>query len=846
MAALPDRDADADAVLDAFLGWVEAQQLTLYDAQEEAILELLAGQHVILNTPTGSGKSLVATAMCFGAMARDERVFYTCPIKALVSEKFFDLCELFGAEQVGMLTGDASINRDAPIVCCTAEILSNIALRDGDAADVDQVVMDEFHYYGDAERGIAWQLPLLTLPHVRFLLMSATLGDTSHIARGIEARTNREVKLVSSVERPVPLDFEYREVPLHETVIDLVDGERAPVYVVSFTQRECAELAQGLSSFNLSTREGRAAIRSELGTTRFDSPYGADIKRVLSNGIGLHHAGLLPKYRRVVEKLAQAGLLKVICGTDTLGVGVNVPIRTVLFTKLCKFDGQKVGRLTARQFKQIAGRAGRKGFDDRGTVCCQAPAHVIDNRILENKAGTDPKKRRKLKYKQPPDRGYVHWDQEVFEQLIEREPEPLKSRFVVGHGMLVTLLQSHPERGGGYRALIGLIGDCDERAHDKRRLRRESKLVFRSLLQAELIEIERVPDAAGARVCVAEDLQAEFSLHNSLSLFLVEALSELDIDDEEFHLHALSLVEAILEHPRVVLYAQERKLKDELMARMKAEGAEYEERMEKLEKVTYPKPDAEVIYDSFNAYRERHPWLSDDNIRPKSIARDMFERFATFSEYIKQYGLKTAEGVLLRYLGQAYKVLIQSVPEGYRTEGLLEVIAFLRATLQRVDSSLVSEWEQMAEGGGRDKGDAEPRAYDITRDPKALTTRLRAEMHLLLRALSAGDYEEAAHCVRIPEGVESEGGVWDADRIEAALAPFVEAHGHPPFDARARLADRTLIDEVSPRVYRVQQILCDPDEAHDWRLEAVVDLSETSELGDSDAGGLLRLQQIGD
>lgn len=846
MAALPEPGADADAILDAFLGWVETQQLTLYDAQEEAILELFAGQHVILNTPTGSGKSLVATAMCFRAMALDERVFYTCPIKALVSEKFFDLCELFGAEQVGMLTGDASINHDAPIVCCTAEILANMALRHGDNADVDQVVMDEFHYYGDAERGIAWQLPLLTLPNVSFLLMSATLGDTDHIARGIEARTNREVCLVASVQRPVPLDFEYKEIPLHENVIDLVEGGRAPVYVVSFTQRECAELAQGLSSFNLSTREGREAIRNELGKTRFDSPYGADIKRVLSNGIGLHHAGLLPKYRRVVEKLAQGGLLKVICGTDTLGVGVNVPIRTVLFTKLCKFDGQKVNRLTAREFKQIAGRAGRKGFDDRGTVSCQAPPHVIENRILENKAGDDPKKRRKLKYKQAPDRGYVHWDKEVFEQLIERDPEPLKSRFVVNHGMLVTLLQSHDERGGGYRALVELIAQCDERPHDKRRLRREAKLVFRSLMQAELIVVTRVASGRGGQVRVSDDLQAEFSLHNSLALFLVEALSELDVDDEEFHLRALGLVEAILEHPRVVLYAQERKLKDELMASMKAEGIEYEERIEKLERVTYPKPDADAIYDSFNAYRARHPWLTDDNIRPKSIARDMFERFASFSEYVKEYGLKTAEGVLLRYLSQAYKVLVQSVPEGYRTDGVLEVIAFLRATLQRVDSSLVSEWEQMAEGEARGATEEPAAAYDITRDPKALKTRLRAEMHLLLRALSAGDYEEAAHCVRGAPDVEPEGGVWDADRIEAALAPFVEAHGPPPFGVQARLAERTQQEEISPRVYRVRQILCDPEDALDWYIEATVDFSNNREGAADDAGGLLQLQHIGD
>ena len=381
---------DGDEILGRFVEWVSERGLTLYPAQEEAILELLAGKHVVLGTPTGSGKSLVAFALHFKAMAEGKTSFYTCPTKALVNEKFFALCDGFGAENVGMLTGDASINREAPIICCTAEVLSNYVLREL-SPRVDYAVMDEFHYYGDRERGAAWQIPLLILEHTAFLLMSATLGDTAEIEERLKERTGREVASVKSARRPVPLDFEYRETPLHETIEDLLAKSKQPIYVVNFTQRAAAEQAQNLMSVNVCTREEKDAIRRELHGVRFDTPYGKEIDRFIRHGIGLHHAGLLPKYRLAVEKLSQVGHLKVISGTDTLGVGVNIPIRTVLFTQLCKFDGEKTAILGVREFQQISGRAGRKGFDEQGSVVVQAPEHVIENLRLAQKAAAGKK-----------------------------------------------------------------------------------------------------------------------------------------------------------------------------------------------------------------------------------------------------------------------------------------------------------------------------------------------------------------------------------------------------------------------------------------------------------------------
>ncbi|HTU60745.1 MAG TPA: DUF3516 domain-containing protein, partial [Polyangiales bacterium] len=552
----------------------------------------------------------------------------------------------------------------------------------------------------------------------------------------------RKVSLVRSDQRPVPLHFEYRETPLLETLEELVARNKAPIYVVNFTQRECAELAQALTSQNFSSREEKEAISAALGDFRFDSPYGKDMKRYVRHGLGLHHAGLLPRYRRVVEKLAQDGLMKVICGTDTLGVGINVPIRTVVFSKLCKFDGEKTGILTVRDFKQIAGRAGRKGYDNEGDVLCEAPEHVIENNRLKAKAEGGKKK---IVLKKPPDKGYVHWDKDTFERLITSAPEPLESRFDITHGMILNLLQDSPKgRLGGYHHLVGLIAQSHERPVIKKRLRRKARQLFRSLVDAGILQVVKRPDGRGRFVRVHLELQREFSLFQTLSLYLIETIALLDKESPNYALDLVSLVESILESPSVVLTAQLKTAQTELINRLKAEGVEYDDRMKELELVTYPKPNADFIYDTFNAFAAKHPWVGE-NIRPKSIVRDMYERYMSFPEYIREYGMSRSEGVLLRYLSDAYKTLVQSVPEPDKTDAVVDVIAFLRAMLERIDSSLVTEWEAMV-APSPDAPAAEPERReqkDITRDKKAFAARVRHELHALVRALAARDYEEA-------------------------------------------------------------------------------------------------------
>ena len=534
------------AVLNAFLDLITKKGLDLYPAQEEAILEVFSGKNLILNTPTGSGKSLVAQALHFESLNSGRRSVYTSPIKALVNEKFLALCRDFGADKVGMITGDASVNPGAPIICCTAEILAIDALRGGERAQVGDVVMDEFHYYSDRDRGWAWQVPLLTLRQTRFLLMSATLGDTAFFETSLTALNGRETVTVRSKDRPVPLEFEWSNYPLHEQISKLFRRARVPVYVVCFTQRQCAEVAQDLLSVDFCTKEEKRAIGDELSGIKFQSPYGKDVQRLLKHGVGIHHAGLLPRYRVLVERLAQKGHLKLIVGTDTLGVGVNVPIRTVLFTQLCKFDGEKTTLLSVRDFHQISGRAGRKGFDDLGTVVAQAPEHVIENLQAERKAAGDPKKTKKLVKKKPPEKGFINWTEETFRKLIQSEPESLVSRFDVNHSMLLNVLSRGKE---GCEAMRGMIRNSHETPHRKRQLGEKAFELFRALVEREIVQIKPT-------LRLNLDLQQDFSLNQTLSLYLVDAIALLDPTHADYALDLLTLVESILENPDMVLRKQ--------------------------------------------------------------------------------------------------------------------------------------------------------------------------------------------------------------------------------------------------------------------------------------------------
>ena len=859
-----------EVLLGRFLEYTESKRLQLYPAQEAAILELFEEKNVVLNTPTGSGKSLVATALHFKAIAQGKRSIYTCPIKALVNEKWMALCREFGPDNVGLSTGDASVNRDAPILCCTAEILANIALREGAEANVQEIVMDEFHYYADRERGVAWQVPLLTLPQARFLLMSATLGETAFFEEELRKLNGRESVTVASKDRPVPLEYAYSELPLATTLESLVADKKAPVYVVHFTQLEAAQSAQDFTSINVCTREEKAEIGNALEGFKFSSPYGPEIRKWLKHGIGLHHAGLLPKYRVLAEQLAQKGLLKIICGTDTLGVGINVPIRTVLFSRLCKYDGEKTAILSARDFHQIGGRAGRKGFDKRGWVVAQAPEHMIENIKLEGKAARDGKKVVKRK---PPEKNFVNWDKNTFLRLIAAQPERLVSRFQVSHGMLLNVLS---RKDDGCRAMQQLIARSHETPKAKKGHVKRAWQLFRSLLDRKIVEFTDLRSSRreealaprsevrdqkseenqslltsaatrGAKLRVNVELQDDFSMDQTLSLYLLETIPLVDPQAPDYALVLLTLVESILENPDIILRKQLDKVKSAKMAEMKLAGVEYEERMEELEKLEYPKPNREFVYSTFNAFADKHPWVGQENIRPKSIAREMFETFRSFSDYIRDYELQRAEGVLLRHLNSVFKVLTQTVPDAAKNEAVREMELYLGSMIRQIDSSLLDEWEKMrdpnyarAETKEVRPPGAEAAAADITRDTKAFTAAIRNRAFTFLRGLVNRDYEGASAALarNSTEPVTD----WVAPRLQQALEEYYKEHEYIRLDPEARNLRHTyVIPSEDKRTWRVQQMLIDPEENNDWVVEFEVDLVRSREMGEP----VMRLSRIG-
>jgi superfamily II RNA helicase len=825
---LPDTD-QPDAVFEAFTQWSAKQGLSLYPHQEEALIEVVSGANVIVSTPTGSGKSLIATGAHFTALARNAVTFYTAPVKALVSEKFFALCDIFGAADVGMLTGDASVNASAQIICCTAEILANLALREGTEADVGQVVMDEFHYYADPDRGWAWQVPLIELPQAQFVLMSATLGDVTRFKDDLERRTGRPTAVITSAERPVPLVYSYVTTPMHETLEDLLTAKQAPVYIVHFTQLAAIEQAQALMSVNVSTKEEKAQIAELIGNFRFSTGFGKTLSRLVRHGIGVHHAGMLPRYRRLVETLAQAGLLKVICGTDTLGVGINVPIRTVLFTGLSKFDGQKVRLLQAREFHQIAGRAGRAGFDTMGYVVAQAPEHVIDNERALAKAGDDPKKRRKVVRKRPPD-GTVGWGEPTFDRLIHAEPEPLKSSFRVTHAMLLNVI-SRP--GDAFASMKHLLTDNDEDPAGQRKLIRQAFAIYRALLAGGVVERLAEPDGQGRRWRLTVDLQDDFALNQPLSPLALAAIELLDMSDPVYALDVVSIIEATLENPRQVLSAQLKRVKGEAVAAMKAEGIEYEERMALLEDITYPMPLTDLLESAYNLYQRGHPWVADYALAPKTVARDMYEQAMTFSEYVSHYQLARSEGVVLRYLADAYKALRQTVPEEARTEELSDLIEWLGELVRQVDSSLIDEWERLRDGS------VEAAVAAASEAPPAVTGNVRAFRVLVRNALFRR--VELAALRRYWDLGELDGGSgWDADAWQDALSEYFEEYDSIGTGSDAR-GPALLIISIGVGQWTCRQIFDDPAGDHDWGISAVVDLAASDEAGTA----VLRVTDVG-
>ena len=888
------RLGDDDALYEAFTSWAASTGRRLYPHQEEALVEILAGNHVIAATPTGSGKSMIALAAHFTSMAHGGRSYYTAPLKALVSEKFFDLVSLFGADNVGMVTGDVSLNADAPIVCCTAEILANQSLREGPSLDADMVVMDEFHFYGDRQRGWAWQVPLLELTAPQVVAMSATLGDTSHFERSWKERTGRDVALVDDAERPVPLEFDYVVDRLPDTVERLLGEGRWPVYIVHFSQRDAVATAQSFDRSSLISADQKKEIAAQLAGVSFTKGFGQTLKSLLAQGIGVHHAGMLPRYRRLVERLTQAGLLPIVCGTDTLGVGINVPIRTVLMTSLVKYDGRRMRHVSAREFHQIAGRAGRAGFDTVGFVRVLAPEHEVESArerarlSAAQEAARDAReakraRKKSAKKRKGPEAGEVSWTRSTFDRLVEAAPEKLTSRFEMTHAMVLNVLAGAPAAGRDPgEHLVWLARNNDDPVSDRHPHLRRLGEIYTSMKQAGVVEhvsSSRASASGEPRLRAATDLPDDFALNQPLSPFALAALELLDPGSPTFALDVVSVIESVLEDPRPLLFAQEKAARAEAVAAMKAEGLEYEERMAALEDVTWPRPLASLLGDAFAVYVRANPWIGDQEISPKSVVREMIENALTFTGIVGRYDVGRSEGIVLRYLTDAYRALRQIVPDELMTEELRAIISWLSALIRAVDSSLLDEWEAMSTGQAlpASEGDGtqgtelafgadEDGTVAFSANRHAFRTAIRRALFERVEAMSRDDVGALA---RLDEACRTPiASPWGEEEWDGVLERYWAEHEWIGIDQRARAtslcalneaptredvlelapaaapsaamrAQAARIEELSETVddapagslWLATQTLVDPEEDMDWRIVALVDVPASDEAG---------------
>ena len=883
---------DDDALYEAFSSWASSTGRPLYRHQDESLIEILSGNHVIAATPTGSGKSMIALAAHFVSMAHGGRSYYTAPLKALVSEKFFDLVSLFGADNVGMVTGDVSLNADAPIICCTAEILANQSLREGSTLDADMIVMDEFHFYADPQRGWAWQVPLLELTRPQFIAMSATLGDTTVFRKQWTERTGRPTVEITDAQRPVPLEYDYVVDTLQDTVERLLSEGRHPIYIVHFSQKDAVDTASSLMDRKLVSPEIRSQISREISTVSFTKGFGQTLRGLLSHGIGVHHAGMLPRYRRLVERLTQQGLLPVICGTDTLGVGINVPIRTVLLTSLVKFDGSKMRHLRSREFHQIAGRAGRAGFDTVGFVRVLAPEHEVEaareraRLTAAQEAARDEREAKRAKKKASkkrsgPKEGQITWSRSTFERLRDAAPEALQSHFEMTHSTVLNVLGGAADAGRDpAEHLVHLALHNDDQPLPANPHIRHLADIYTSLLQAGVVEhlsSSRAQELGVSRLQLVADLPDDFALNQPLSPFALAAFELLDPDSPTFALDVISIVEAVLEDPRPLLYAQENQAKAAAVASMKAQGMEYDERMAALEEISWPKPLEELLSPAFSVYARSNPWVGDLELSPKSVIREMIENAMTFTELISRYDVGRSEGVILRYLSDAYRMMRQVIPEEIMTEELEAMISWLADLIRSVDSSLLDEWEAMMNGeelteaeevsstvgAERAFGADESGVIAFTANRHAFRNAVRRALFNFVELMSRDDVdglERASAQAADSDGLFAEAAPWTGDDWDHALERYWAEHDWidinqgarsqalcaleeqisgedilalMSFSARDNAIQRSrfealarAVDEApAGSVWLATQTITDPEGNMDWRIAALVDLA---------------------
>jgi len=431
--------SDGELELSFYDKFLWSRGLEPYPVQEQAIGKIFAGESVLVTVPTGTGKTLMAKAALHAAVGRGQRAIYTTPLRALTEEKYRELCDDFGESNVGFATGDYKVNRDAPVQVEVAEILWNRIVADKNVCPAEIVVMDEGHYFNDPERGYVWEQSIIGLdPRTQLVVLSATVGHPERFCHWVELTRRVGMELVDSRERKVPLVHEFREEMMIDTVRDLAFSGDVPAIVFVFGREQCFEVARLLKSCRRFTSdEEKAKVEAMCDEALLPSGASKELRPLLAHGIGIHHAGILPRYKQLVEQLALERLIKFVVSTETIAAGINLPARTVVFPSLRKFIKKEPRLITAAEYHQMAGRAGRPQFDDRGLAITLAPEDIVSDIKKELKDAAkrpayDEGKVKKSVYNKAKSeaqrKGDIVWTPEVHAELVKGEPAELRSK----------------------------------------------------------------------------------------------------------------------------------------------------------------------------------------------------------------------------------------------------------------------------------------------------------------------------------------------------------------------------------------------------------------------------------
>jgi len=722
----------AKSIEDIELGFYEKfffkHDLEPYPVQEQAFARIFAGESVLVTVPTGTGKTLMAKAGIHKALESGQRAVYTTPLRALTEEKYRELCEDFGEVNVGFATGDFKVNREAPIQVEVAEILWNRIFGDRGKCPADIVIMDEGHYFNDFERGYVWEQSIIGLhPDAQLVILSATVGRPEQFCHWVELTRRVPMKLVESRERKVPLYHEYHESYLIETVRELAAAGDVPAIIFVFGRERCFETARLLKSCRRFTSdEEKQRIESLCDEALLDSGVGKELRALLVHGIGIHHAGILPRYKRLVEEMALERLVKFVVSTETISAGINLPAKRVVFPSLRKYIRRKARLVTPAEYHQMSGRAGRPQFDKEGIALVLAPEDVVQEmrkeikdakkkgyRVDEDKIRRGVHARARAEAKRRDD---VIWDADIHQQLVKGEPAELRSKTritaeqVLAIGLPDLTVESLPGAGEEPEGEGGESGDAAQpsgvRPHEKldivtvvdnllltERRRRESQKLLAQV--TDNLRAIGVIDEHGKQV--AGEMISQ--LHGMDGLFLYYAFMNHQFEYDDCR----ELVEFLIDHDviqrildRKVWEQRKEWIRDRLREKRQENPQVTWEDVEEEYEREFPRQlsRVETIHQEFSA-KLPHPELHGGKVQ-KSVFATLEEEELGFLEFVDRHGLAHEEGSLFSYLIRVMN-FSRTLLEVTTMEQFGIIEKRVRALLSPIDARLIKEIARRAE-----------------------------------------------------------------------------------------------------------------------------------------------------